>query len=84
MLFFQLFNDTHRENCALLNLAQEIIEVEAWLFVTFLLCLHNQLIVTNLRLQMFEKWMVASFSISTGFMGKFELVFVLTQENAVS
>ena len=84
MLFFQLFNDTHGENCALLNLAQGIIEVEAWLFVTFLLCLHNQLIVTYLRVQLFEKWMVASFSISTGFMGKFELVFVLTQENAVS
>ena len=46
MLFFQLFNDTHRENCVLLNLSQEIIEVEAWLFVTFLLCLHSQLIVT--------------------------------------
>ena len=84
MLFFQFFNDTRRENCALLNLVQEIIEVEAWLFVTFLLCLHNQLIVTYLRVQLFEKWMVASFSISTGFMGKFELVFVLTQENAVS
>ena len=29
-----------------------------------------------------QKWMVASFSISTGFTAKFELVFVLTQENA--
>ena len=46
MLFFQLFNDTHRKNCVLLNLAQELIEVEAWLFLNFLLCLHNQLIVT--------------------------------------
>ena len=43
MLFFQLFNDTHRENCVLLNLAKELIEVEAWLLLTFLLCFHNQL-----------------------------------------
>ena len=43
MLFFQLFNDTHRENCVLLNSAKELIEVEAWLLLTFLLCFHNQL-----------------------------------------
>ena len=31
MLFFQFFNDTHREDCVLLILVQELIEVEAWL-----------------------------------------------------
>ena len=43
MLLLQLFNDTHKENCVLLNSAQELIEVEAWLRLTSLLCLHNQL-----------------------------------------
>ena len=46
MLLLQLFNDTHKENYVLLNLAQELIEVEAWLLLTSLLCLHIQLIVT--------------------------------------
>ena len=38
------FNDTHRENCVLLNSVQEFIEIEAWLLLIFFLCLHNQLI----------------------------------------
>ena len=46
MLLLQLFNDTHKENYVLLNSAQELIEVETWLLLTSLLCLHNQLIVT--------------------------------------
>ena len=36
-------NDTHRKNCALLNSVQEFIEIEAWLILTFFLCLHNPL-----------------------------------------
>ena len=32
------FNNTHRENCVLLNSVQEFIEGEAWLLLTFLLC----------------------------------------------
>ena len=38
------FNYTHRENCLLLNSVQEFIEIEAWLFLTFFLCLQNQLV----------------------------------------
>ena len=43
-----------------LNSAQEFIEIEAWLFLTFFICLYNQLscihsIVTYDREQMFEK-----------------------------
>ena len=37
-------SDTHRENCALLNSLQGFIEIEAWLLLSFFLCLHNHLI----------------------------------------
>ena len=37
-------NDTHRENFVLLNSVQEFIVIQAWLLLTFFLCLHNQLI----------------------------------------
>ena len=37
----KMFNDAHRENCVLLNLVQEFIEIEACLLLTFFLCLHN-------------------------------------------
>ena len=37
-------NNTHRENFVLLNSVQEFIEIQAWLLLTFFLCLHNQLI----------------------------------------
>ena len=48
-------NNTHRENFVLLNSVQEFIEIQAWLLLTFFLCLHNQLIsvyyiVTKLKL----------------------------------
>ena len=46
-LSYQLRNfldDTHWENCVLLNSVQELIEIEAWLYLIFLLCLQNQLI----------------------------------------
>ena len=36
-------NDTHKKICVLLNSVQEFIEIEAWLLLTFFLCLHNQL-----------------------------------------
>ena len=36
------FNVTHWENCVLLNSGQEFIEIEAWLLLTFFLCLNNQ------------------------------------------
>ena len=29
------------ENCVLLNSVQEYFEIEAWLLLTFFLCLHN-------------------------------------------
>ena len=37
-------NDTYRENFGLLNSVQEFIEIQAWLLLTFFLCLHIQLI----------------------------------------
>ena len=37
-------NNTHRENFVLLNSVQKFIEIQAWLLLTFVLCLHNQLI----------------------------------------
>ena len=90
-------NDTTGQNCVLLNSVQEFIETEAWMLLTFFLCLQNQLLsihstVTYWREKMFEKydssdrqkWMVPSFSISARFTAKLELFFVLTQENAFS
>ena len=32
-----------RKNCVLLNSVQEFIEIEAWLFLVFFICLRNQL-----------------------------------------
>ena len=37
-----LFNNTSK-NCVLFNSVQEFTEIEAWLPLTFFLCLHNQL-----------------------------------------
>ena len=42
--FARNLNDTHRENCVLLNSIQEFIEIETRLLLTFVLCLHNQLV----------------------------------------
>ena len=52
-----LVNDTHRANCVLLNSIQEFINLEAWLLLTFSLCLHNLLILiySIVACQMFEK-----------------------------
>ena len=84
-----------RENCVSLNLVQEFIEIEAWLLLTFFLCLDNQSISVHSifmyqKLQMFEKCdssnreklMVSSFKFQQRITAKFELVFVSTQENA--
>ena len=40
--YLEWLNDTGKT--ALLNSVQEFIEIQAWLFMTFFLCLHNQLI----------------------------------------
>ena len=40
---YDFFNDTHKKNYVLLESVQEFIEIEAWMPLTFLLCLHNQL-----------------------------------------
>ena len=40
---FDFFNDTQRKNYVLLKSGQEFIEIEAWMPLTFLLCLHSQL-----------------------------------------
>ena len=74
----------NRENCLLLNLVLQFIEIEAWLFLTFFLCLRNEIfsiysIVTCWSVQMFEKcdswnrqkWMFVSFIISARFRAKF-------------
>ena len=41
---FHDLDDTHRENCILLNSVQKFIKTETCLFLKFFLCLHNQLI----------------------------------------
>ena len=48
-IFYQTLylNNTHRENCVLLNSVQECFEIEAWLLLTFFICLYNQLKSTN-------------------------------------
>ena len=56
----KIFNDLHWENCVLSNSVEELTEIEAWLLLTFLLCLYNQLIsayliVTYSRVEMSEK-----------------------------
>ena len=85
-----LFNDTHKQNCALLNSVHRFIEIEAWLLLTFFWCLPYQLnsihtIVTYWRVHMFEKcdssnkqkWIAPSFSISVRFYGKIRVGFCL-------
>ena len=40
----QIFlSKNQRENSALLKSVQKVIEIRAWLLLTFYLCLHNQL-----------------------------------------
>ena len=40
--YLDWFNNTRK--LVLLNSVQEFIEIQAWLLLTFVLCLHNQLI----------------------------------------
>ena len=73
-------------NCVLVNSTQEFIEIEAWLLLTFLLCLQNQLssmhsIYKNLFIKQTENERLL---LSASFIAKFELVFVLTQKNTFS
>ena len=55
-----VLNDSHKENCILLSSLLELIEIEAFLHLTFFLCLHTQWIsihsiVTYQRVQIFEE-----------------------------
>ena len=79
------------QRCSLLNSLQKFIEMQGWLLLTFFICLHNQLSSFNsIIVQMSERrvhqvdskneWLL----LSVTFMAKFELVFVLTFENAFS
>ena len=79
------------QRCSLLSSLQKFIEMQGWLLLTFFICLHNQLSSFNsIIVQMSERrvhqvdskneWLL----LSVTFMAKFELVFVLTFENAFS
>ena len=71
-----------------MSLVQEFVEIEAWLLLAFSFCLHNQISSINFIDTSQEKgyssnrqnkeWLL----LSAGFMTKFELVLVLTQEKA--
>ena len=86
------FNNTHREKLSLTQFSKRFIEIEAWLLLTFFICLYDQLNSihfnchilksTDVSKRLFIKeteneWLLLSASFTT----KFELVFVLTQEN---
>ena len=78
-----------RKNCILLNSVQEFIEIEAWLLLTFFICLHNQILSILLahikqnrclgKMTKHERLLL-----SACFTPKFELAFVLIEENASS
>ena len=74
-----------------LDSVQKVIELQGWLFLTFFICLRNQLSSFNsIIVQMSEKcvdqidskneWLL----LSVTFTAKLELIFVLTFENAFS
>ena len=74
------------KNFLLLNSVQKFIEIQAWLLMTFFLCLHNQPISIFLlknAIHQLERneWLLLS-AFQQGLRQK--LVFVLTQENAFS
>ena len=87
-----MINDTHRKKiCGVLNSMQKFIEILGWLLLTFFISLHDQLSSFNsIIVQMFEnvihqtdsknEWLLLLVTFTT----KFELVFVLTFENAFS
>ena len=81
-------NDTHMEELVLLK---KFIEIQGWLLLTFLTCLHNKLSSFNsIIVQMPEKrvhqidckneWLL----LLVAFTAKLELVFVLTFQNTFS
>ena len=74
-----------------LDSVQKFIEIQGWLLLTFLICLHNQLssfnsiIVQCLKNMIYQvgsqnEWLL----LSVTFTAKLELDFVLTFENAFS
>ena len=68
----------------MLSSVQEFVEIEAWLLLAFSFCLHNQVSSINFIDKGYssnrqnEEWLL----LSAGVTAKFELVLVLTQENA--
>ena len=72
--FCEVFNDTHREKLCFNEFRAKM---TGWLFQTFLICLHNQLIY---QIDSKNEWLL----LPAGFTAKFGLVFVLTLENAFS
>ena len=83
------------KNCVLPNLVQEFIEIETWLLLTFFICLHNELSsirypsshIKQCRCLKKVVYRIDSkyerFLLSASFTAKFEVIFVLTQDNAL-
>ena len=90
-----ILNNTYRKNC-FTQFSTIILSYRSWatsyLFPMFaqLISVHSIFIYKECRClknvihQLRQKWIVASFSISSRFTSKFELVFVLIQEYAFS
>ena len=53
---WKFINNTHRENCVLINSVQEFIEIEPWLLLTFILWLRNQLICIYILLSNIKEY----------------------------
>ena len=47
LLCFTTKRYSHGRTCALFNSVQQFIEIQGWLFLTFFICLHNQLSCFN-------------------------------------
>ena len=82
---------SHGSTYVLLNSVQKFTEIQVWLLLTFVICLHNQLSSFNsIIIQMSEKrvhqidskneWLL----LSVTFTAKLELVFILKLENHFS
>ena len=83
------------KNCVLPNLVQEFIEIETWLLLTFFICSHNELSsirypsshIKQCRCLKKVVYRIDSkyerFLLSASFTAKFEVIFVLTQDNAL-
>ena len=69
---------------ALLNSVQKLIEMEGWLLLTFFICLHSQLSSFNFIIVRMSQKRVHQIDSKNEWLllSKFELVFVLTFENA--